>query len=137
LTTIKGAPGATLGDLILSAPQGITANITADSIIGNIDATNGAISGVLQTTGGDLGRALTDATGKITGVTYVHATGGGLTSTGKIISKGNLVSQVTLKSGLDGVIAAGGDIGIIQLTGGLAPKAPAALTRFGGISVTG
>jgi len=135
LTTIKGAPGASLGDLILSS-GGITANITADTIIGNIDATNGDISGVIQTTVGDLGRALTDVNGNITGVTYIHAGGGGLTSTGKIISAGNLVSQVNIKSGLDGVVAANGDIGVIQLTNGLAPQAPAALTRFGGIAVT-
>jgi hypothetical protein len=137
LATIKGAPGASLGDLILGAPQGITANITADSIIGNIDATNGGISGVIQTTVGDLGRALIDpTTGKITGVTFIHTGGGGLTTTGKIISKANLVSQLNLKSGLDGVVAAGGDIGVIQLTNGLAPQAPAALTRFGGIVVS-
>jgi hypothetical protein len=137
LAAIKGAPGASLGDLILGSPGGITANITADSIIGNIDATNGGISGVIQTTVGDLGRALTDpTTGKITGVTFIHTGGGGLTSTGKIISKANLVSQLNLKSGLDGVVAAGGDIGVIQLTNGLAPQAPAALTRFGGIAVS-
>jgi hypothetical protein len=137
LTTIQGAPGATLADLILGAPQGITANITADSILGNIDATNGAISGVIQTTVGDIGRALTDASGTIiTGVTFIHTGGGGLTSTGKIVSAGNLVSQINLKSGLDGVIGAGGDLGVIQLTNGLAPQAPAALTRFGGIVVS-
>jgi len=79
---------------------------------------------------------MTDASGKITGVTIIQAGGGGLTSTGEIISAGNLVSQVNIKSGLDGVVAANGDIGVIQLTNGLAPKAPAALTRFGGISVT-
>jgi hypothetical protein len=136
LTTIKGAAGASLGDLILGSPGGITANITADSIIGNIDATNGAISGVIQTTVGDLGRALTDTNGNITGVTFIHTGGGGLSSTGKIISAGNLVSQLNLHSGLDGVVAANGDIGIIKLTNGLAPQAPAALTRFGGIVVS-
>jgi hypothetical protein len=136
LTTIKGAPGASLGDLILSSPGGITANITADSIIGNIDATNGGISSTIQTTVGDIGRPLTDANGNITDVTYIHASGGGLTSTGKIISAGNLVSKVTIKSGLDGVIFVNGDIGVIQLTNGLAPRAPAPLPHFGGINVT-
>jgi hypothetical protein len=136
LATIKGASGASLGDLILSSPGGITANITADTIIGNIDSTNGGISSVIQTTVGDLGRALTGTSGNITGVTFIHAGGGGLTSTGKIISAGNLVSLVNLKSGLDGVVFAFGDIGVIQLTNGLAPRAPAALTRFGGIAVT-
>jgi hypothetical protein len=136
LATIKGAPGAALGDIILSSPGGITANITADTIIGNIEATNGGISSVIQTTVGDLGRALTDANGNITGVTIIQAGGGGLASTGKIITVGNLVSQVSIKSGLDGVIAVNGDIGVIQLKNGLAPQAPAALTRFGGITVT-
>jgi hypothetical protein len=136
LTTIKGAAGASLGDLVLGAPQGITANITADSIIGNIDATNGGISGVIQTTVGDLGRALTDVSGNIMGVTFIHTGGGGLTSTGKIISAGNLVSLLNLKSGLDGVVAANGDVGVIQLISGQAPQAPAALTRFGGIVVS-
>jgi hypothetical protein len=136
LTAIQDPPGSSLGDLILGAPQGITANITADAIIGNIDATNGGISGVIKTTVGDLGRAITDANGNITSVTYIHTGGGGLTSTGKILSARNLVSQLNLKSGLDGVVAANGDIGVIQLTNGLAPQAPAALTRFGGIVVS-
>ncbi|HZT79208.1 MAG TPA: hypothetical protein VFA26_03235, partial [Gemmataceae bacterium] len=136
LNTIN-ATGATLGDLILSAPHGIIANITADAITGNIDATNGGISGVIQTAG-DLGSAITDpATGKITGVTCIHAGGGGLTSAAKIISGGNLISQVNLKSGLDGTVAAGGDIGVIQLdANGHAPAAPSLLTRFGGIVVS-
>jgi hypothetical protein len=137
LSAIKGASGASLGNLILSAPGGITANITADSIIGNIDGTNGGISGTIRTTVGDLGSASVDSTGKITGVTYIHAGGGGLTSTGKIISAGNLVSQLNLKSGMDGVVAVAGDIGVIQLdSSGHAPSAPNALTRFGGIVVS-
>jgi hypothetical protein len=136
LSTIKGAPGASLGDVVMSSPGGITANITADTIIGSIISSNGGISGVIQTTVGDLGRALTDANGNITGVTTIQAGGGGLTSTGKIISAANLVSQVNIKSGLDGAIFAVGDIGVIQLTNGLAPQAPAPLTRFGGITVT-
>jgi hypothetical protein len=97
-----------LGDLILSSPQGLTANVTAPSIIGNIDATWGAISGTVETTVGDLGRTHTDANGNITGVTSVHAGYGGLT--GKILVKGNLISQVTLQGDLNGVIAADGDI---------------------------
>jgi hypothetical protein len=123
-----------LGDLVLSSPQGITANITADSIIGNIDATNGGISGTIKTMG-DLGRALTDASGNITSVTFLHAGGGGLT--GKILVGGNLVSQVSLRSGLDGVVAADGDIGVIQTRNGVAVTNPdGSLIRFGGIVVS-
>jgi hypothetical protein len=136
LTSISALPGDSLGNLTLSSPHGIAANITADRIIGNIDATNGGISGIIETTVGDLGRALTDpVTGKITGVTFVHAGGGGLT--GKILAKGNLVSQVNLKSGLDGVVATDGDIGVIQTSGGVATLNPdGSLIRFGGIVVS-
>jgi hypothetical protein len=127
-----------LGDVTLSAPGGSPANITAPRIVGNIDITNGGISGTIQTTAGDLGQAIIDpATGKITGVTFIRTGGGGLTSTGKIISAANLVSLIALQSNLDGVIAAQGDIGVIQLDAtGNAPQAPAALTRFGGITVS-
>jgi hypothetical protein len=136
-TSISAQPGGSLGDLILSSPGGITANITADSIIGNIDATNGGISGTIEATKGDIGRALTDANGNITGVTSIQAGGGGLTSTGQILAKGNLVSQVTIKSGLDGVIAADGDIGVIQTVNGVAKtNADGSLIRFGGITVS-
>src|SRR5262249_58555668 len=118
-TSISAQPGGSLGDLILSSPGGITANITADSILGNIAATNGGISGVIKTTVGDLGRALTDASGNITGVTTIQAGGGGLTATGQILAKGNLVSQITIKSGVDGVIATHRDIGVSQTPGRL------------------
>jgi hypothetical protein len=133
-TSISATPGGSLGDLILSAPHGITANITADSIIGNINATNGGISGIIQTTG-NLGRTITDANGTITGVTFIDAGGGGLT--GQIIVGGNLISQVNVQSGLDGVVAVQGDIGAIQTSGGVAVTgANGALSRFGGITVS-
>jgi hypothetical protein len=134
-TSISAVAGGSLGDLILSAPQGITANITADSIIGNIDATNGAISGIIQATRGDIGRAFTSS-GTITGVTFISTGGGGLT--GKILAKGNLVSRVTLHSGLDGVIAVDGDIGVIQktLSGTAVTTSDGSLIRFGGITVS-
>ena len=136
LTSISALAGGSIGNLILTSPHGITANVTADRIIGNIDATNGAISGVIETTVGDFGRALTDpTTGNITGVTFVHAGGGGLT--GEILAKGNLVSQVNLRSGLDGVVATDGDIGVIQTAGGIATLNPdGSLIRFGGIVVS-
>jgi hypothetical protein len=136
-TSISAAPGGTLGDLILNSPTGLTANITADSIIGNIDAANGGITGVIKTTVGDIGRAITDANGNITSVTTIQAGGGGLTSTGQILAKGNLVSLVTIKSGLDGVVAADGDIGVIQTVNGIAKTNPdGSLIRFGGVTVS-
>jgi hypothetical protein len=137
ITSISAAPGGTLGDLILSSPGGITANITADSIIGNIAATNGGISGVIKTTVGDLGRALIGANGNITKVTTIQAGGGGLTATGQILARGNLVSLVTIKSGVDGVVAADGDLGVIQTVNGVAKLNPdGSLIRFGGITVS-
>jgi hypothetical protein len=133
-TSISATTGGSLGDLTLRAPQGITANITADSIIGNITATNGGISGIIQTSG-DLGRTITDATGTITDVTFIDAGSGGLT--GRIIVGGNLISKVKLQSGLDGVVAVQGDIGVIQTSGGVAvTDANGALSRFGGITVS-
>jgi hypothetical protein len=133
--SISATPGGSLGDLILSSPGGITANITADRIIGNIAATNGGISGTIKTTVGDLGRAFTDSSGNITGVTSIQAGGGGLT--GQILVKGNLVSQVNIKSGLDGVVAVDGDIGVIQTAGGIAVTNPdGSLIRFGGLTVS-
>jgi hypothetical protein len=136
-TSISALPGGSLGNLILSSPGGITANITADSILGNIDATNGGISGIIEATVGDIGRAITDPGGTITGVTSIQAGGGGLTATGKILAKGNLVSQVSVKSGLDGVVAADGDIGVIQTVNGVAQTNPdGSLIRFGGITVS-
>jgi hypothetical protein len=135
LTSISAVPGGSIGNLILSASGGITANVTADRIIGNIDATNGGISSILETTKGDFGSAITDAGGTITGVTFVHTGGGGLT--GKILAKGNLVSQLNLRSGLDGVVATDGDIGVIQTSGGIATlKSDGSLIRFGGIVVS-
>jgi ELWxxDGT repeat protein len=98
-----------LGDLILGAPQGIVANVTAPSILGSIDATSGPITGTIQTTTGDLGRVLTDAAGQVIGTTVVHAASG---IGGRLISRGRLVSQVLADGGISGVIAAQGDLGV-------------------------
>jgi hypothetical protein len=145
-TSISATPGGSLGDLLLSAPGGITANITADRILGNI-IVKGAISGTIQTTG-DLGSTITDTNGIITGVTSIQTGAGGLTGPtivngnvvspgGRIIVGGNLISQVSLQSGLDGLIAVQGDIGTIQTSGGIAVTGPnGALSRFGGITVS-
>jgi hypothetical protein len=123
-----------LGDLVLSAPQGLPANVMAQSIVGNIDVTNGGISGTIQTKE-NLGRTITDLSGNITGVTSIQTGGGGLT--GKIIVGGNLISTVELQSGMDGVIAVQGDIGAIQTNANIAvTTATNALIRFGGITVS-
>ncbi|HSQ54733.1 MAG TPA: hypothetical protein VLM40_03230, partial [Gemmata sp.] len=133
-------PNGSLGDVTLSAPSGTPADITAPRIVGNIDVTNGSISGTISTTSGDLGRAIADANGNIVGVTFIRAGAGGLTTTGKILSAANLVSQIQLQSSLDGVVAVQGDIGVIktQPNGdavvGTGPGSP--LTRFGGINVS-
>ena len=65
ITTAIRNPGGSLGDILLEAAQGITADITADSIVGNIDAANGGIAGIIQTTVGDLGRAHPDLPGLV------------------------------------------------------------------------
>jgi len=134
IISMISAVGGSIGNLILSSPHGL-ANVMADSIIGNIDVSNGGINGVVETTAGNLGRAFTDSSGNIIGVTTIHAGGGGLV--GKILAKGNLVSQLNLQSGLDGVVATDGDIGVIQTAGGGAKlNSDGSLTRFGGIVVS-
>jgi len=112
-----------LGDLILQAPQGIEANITAPSIFGNIMA-NGSISGTIQTTTGNLGRVLT-SNGHVLGVTTIQASDG---ISGEIISTGDLVSQVHVNGGFSGVLAAGGNLGYLD---------PSSLKRVGGLAVNG
>jgi hypothetical protein len=140
-----------LGGLILSASQGLIANVTAPSIFGNIQITSGPIASTIQTTGqridpstgivttvsADLGHLLTDSTGHIVGTTTVQASGGGLT--GRLISRGNLVSTISLGGGDTGVIAAQGDIGAIQrdASGSAIVDSSGHLTRFGGILVGG
>ncbi|MBU6399358.1 MAG: hypothetical protein KGS61_03485, partial [Verrucomicrobia bacterium] len=140
-----------LGDLILGAEQGITADVTAPSIIGSIEATSGPISGTIQTTG----LRLDPITGLTSGVaadwgrtywtparaggesrdggstptlvlttTVVEARGGGVT--GRLISRGNLVSQITSDGGLSGVVAVQGNLGVQSGT-----------TRLGGVLVNG
>jgi hypothetical protein len=126
ITTSITSTGA-LGDLILSAPHGLTANVTAPSIFGNIDVTNGAISGTIETSG-DLGRTFKDSNGN-TVVTSIQTGGGGIT--GAILVGGDLISQVEAQSGMDGVIAVQGNIGVIQT------NSAGHVIRFGGINATG
>jgi hypothetical protein len=129
ITTAITSDGS-LGDLVLFAPQGLTANVTAPSIAGNIDVPWGGISGTIETTR-DLGSTFTSK-GKITSVTSIQ-TGG--VFTGQIIVGGNLISQVELACGMYGVIAVQGDVGTIQPPAGNAGNN--ALIRFGGISASG
>jgi hypothetical protein len=132
-----------LGDLNFQATQGITANVTAPSIFGNI-AASGPIAGIIQTDGrwtnmttgltsmisADLGRTNTDTNGNVLSVTTISAQGGGLT--GQIVSRGNLNSQITASGGISGVIAAQGDLGLIQYN-----SISKRLVRFGGIQSNG
>jgi hypothetical protein len=112
-----------LGDLTLSSSTGI-GNVTAPSIFGNID-TQGPIFGTIQTTSGDIGRAITSG-GTIVGTTIIDADHG---ISGRIISRGNLVSQITSQTDFSGVIAAQGDIGVANINA----TTHQLVSRFGGI----
>ncbi len=131
-----------LGDVTISASAGSTVNnapglgnVTAPSIFGSINVTLAGIYGVIQTTSGDLGQTVLGTNGKISSVTTIFAKGA---ITGQIISRGNLVSSVQTSGAFSGVIAAQGDIGAIQRdSSGNAVITSNALTRFGGITVSG
>jgi hypothetical protein len=97
--------------------------VTAPSIFGNI-ATNGPIFGIIQTTVGDLGSAVRDANGTIIGTTTIDTTQG---ISGKIISRGNLVSLVQSQKAITGDIATQGDLGVAYV------NAAGQLVRFGGL----
>jgi hypothetical protein len=99
-----------LGDLTIRSERGLTADVTAPSFIGNIDVTEGPLAGTIQTTQGDLGRVFTDAAGKAH-TTFVHSAG---EMSGRIISRGNLVSRVVADDEISGVIAAQGDLGVVS-----------------------
>jgi hypothetical protein len=117
-----------LGDLILQSWHGIEANITAPSIFGDIAATNGGISGIIQTTAGNIGRVLSGWNCHFGGATFIQAASG---LTGTILSSGDLISQIYVRGGFQGTIAAGGSLGYLQSTswGGF--------HRYGGMNVSG
>jgi hypothetical protein len=110
--------------LILTAAGGLAANVTAPSIIGNIEV-QGPIAGIIQTTGvrtdpitgvtsavaADWGRTIRVMTsgGTVLSSTVVQAQGGGIE--GQLISRGNFLSQIIADGGISGVIAAQGDLG--------------------------
>jgi hypothetical protein len=117
-----------LGDLTLSSSTGI-GNVTAPSIFGNIN-TNGPIFGTIQTTSGDIGRVITDTTGAIIGTTIINTNQG---IPGRIISRGNLISQITTQKDFSGVIAAQGDLGVANINA----TTHQLVSRFGGILSNG
>jgi hypothetical protein len=125
-----------LGDLQLQSTLGIT-DVTAPSIFGSILA-QGPLAGTIQTTGmstnpitsmvtpvsADLGNVFVASSshGPFLTVTTIQASGG----TGRIISRGKLLSQVQVSGGFSGLVAAQGDIGTIVGS-----------TRLGGILIGG
>src|SRR5262249_50762004 len=117
-----------LGNLTLSSSTGI-ANVTAPSIFGNINS-NGPIFGTIQTTSGDIGLAMTNTRGVIVRTTTINTNQG---ITGQIISRGNLVSQITSQKAFSGVIAAQGDIGVANINA----TTHQLVSRFGGILSNG
>jgi hypothetical protein len=127
--TMRVTSTGALAGLILGAPDGLIAAVTAPTITGNIDVSNGPITNIIQSTVGDFGATLIDATGNIIGTTTVH-TNGGIAASAKIISRGNLISQVLSNRDINGVVAAQGDIGAFQF------DATGNLSRFGGIQTS-
>jgi hypothetical protein len=121
-----------LGDLVLQAPQGVN-SITAPSLLGNIDVSSGGITGDIQTTGIKI-NPITSATSSVSGdlgrfnsmtntVTFIHSDG---VLSGRLIVRGNLVSQVNADMDVTGVIAAQGTLGYLNGS-----------TRLGGIKGNG
>ena len=133
-----------LGDLTVLASQGLN-NLTAPSIFGNISAA-GPIFGTIQTTGvrtdpvtgvtsqipADLGRAYVVPPSGRSLKPYVTTTTieGQLPDsfTGRIISRGNLISFVRSDGGASGLIAVQGDFGAVTTLLGTP-------TRVGGLLV--
>jgi hypothetical protein len=133
-----------LGDLTVLAQEGLN-NVTAPSIFGNISAA-GPLFGTIQTTGvrtdpvtgattqipANLGRAYVVPAGGRVLQPYVTATTieGQLPDsfTGRIISRGNLISFVRSDGGASGLIAVQGNFGAVTTLLGTR-------TRVGGLLV--
>ncbi len=125
-----------LGDFTVQGP--LAANVTVPSVFGSITVNGGGISGTIQTNGiatnpitgatscivADIGRVYL-ASGVNT-VTTIQASGTGIT--GRIISGGNLISQINAMGGISGAVEAQGNIGT-------RPQAGSAV--LGGITVNG
>jgi hypothetical protein len=141
-----------MGDIAINVTTGIT-NITAPSFFGNISS-YGPITGTIQSTGvrvspisgttstvsADIGRAYIKvvANGQLavtstsiqTDINGRTAFGPmGIASTGRVISRGNLISQLAAAGGIYGTIAVQGDIGAFSTL--LSRTNP---TRVGGIA---
>jgi hypothetical protein len=123
-----------VGDVTLTAPEGLPADFTAPSFFGNLSVTAGAIAGTVQTTAGDIGLAYVTADGTLqtTSITADKITG-------RIISRGNLNSSVTVNNSFTGVLAAQGDIGAIlrNADGTPALDAEGKLKRAGSLAFGG
>ena len=131
-----------LGDVTLSAAQGLTASLTAPSIFGSIKALGAPISGTIQTTGvrfdpitgtqstvgADIGQLTAGPAGTMTDSQILAGSGG---ITGKILAGGNLISQVVSRGPISGLIAARGNIGATTTGPG------GTTVRYGGISSQG
>jgi hypothetical protein len=131
-----------LGSIIVRGSAGL-GNVTAPNIFGNINTVSGGITGIIQTTGiridpitgaettvsADLGKLKNGSVSSISAK---------LAISGKIISRGDLISSVTTSGAFTGVIAAQGNIGaILRNSSGNAVTTAGKLTRFGGIAVAG
>jgi len=132
-----------LGDVILSKSQSLF-NLTAPSIFGSIRI-DGRITGLVQTTGiridpitmlaslvsADIGGLYVDTTGwnPVLTTTVIRAKG----LSGKLVSRGNLISQVTLNGGsLSGAINVAGNLGTLRTQAGQLLPAP-----MGGLTLEG
>jgi hypothetical protein len=136
-----------LGDITIEGRNGL-GSITAPSIFGNIILTQGGITGIIQTTGiridaitgeettvnADLGRLIT-TNGKVTVSTISTKLG----ISGQIISRGNLISSISVGTTFTGVIAVQGDIGAIRRDsfGAAITDGSGKLTRYGSIAIKG
>lgn len=112
-----------LGELLLSGPTGLAANVTAPTIFGGILAPRGPITGSITTTGieydpitgapstvdGSIG-SLSNAGTWSAAVTEILAGNGAISGT--ISSTSKIVSLVQANGSITGLIVAQGDIGV-------------------------
>jgi Ca2+-binding RTX toxin-like protein len=134
-----------LGDLTLKEGNNTPLNVTAANIFGSVDL-GGALAGTVQTTGirtdpitgaqsaaaADLGRLFLTFTdrGPVLTATTLHAENPGLL--GRLIVRGNLISQAIFDGGISGVVAIQGDV-----SGTLALDRDGHPVRLGGIVSNG
>jgi hypothetical protein len=125
-----------LGDLTLSASSAVT-NVTAPSVFGNVSL-GGNLTGIFQTTGQRIDPITGVSTSVPADLGQLYISSGVQKATtfsvkssvtapgGAIISRGNLVSAVSIGGTMAGVIAAQGNLG-----------AQSGTSRFGGVSLSG